>query len=85
MFHESKHESDNCTDLGLRISSPFPDDFGNDHNGLDFQDGTCEQDVSLSELLGHFQGHENYSSEETTYHNNLASERFIFQDTLLVI
>nr|GMD05472.1 protein NTM1-like 9 [Ipomoea batatas] len=83
MFNESKHESDSCTDIGLHISSPFPDDFGNDHNGLDFQDGTCEQDVSLSELLGHFQGHENYSSEETTCQNNLSSEPLILQDTLL--
>ncbi|XP_019170291.1 PREDICTED: protein NTM1-like 9 isoform X2 [Ipomoea nil] len=83
MFHESKHESNSCIDLGLHISSPFPDDFGNDHNGLDFQDGTCEQDVSLSELLGHFQGHENYFSEETTWQNNLSSERLILQDTLL--
>nr|GMD10387.1 protein NTM1-like 9 isoform X2 [Ipomoea batatas] len=29
----------------------FPDDFGNDHNGLDFQDGTCEQEQTSPAAL----------------------------------
>ncbi|KAL9178136.1 hypothetical protein ABFS82_01G105900 [Erythranthe guttata] len=53
--------SHNFNDVG----SPFADDFG---NGFHFQDGTSEQDVSLSELLEGLQHHDNYFSEESTAH-----------------
>lgn len=33
------------------MDSPFADDFGSNHNGFHFQDGTSEQDVSLTDLL----------------------------------
>ncbi|XP_071730628.1 protein NTM1-like 9 [Rutidosis leptorrhynchoides] len=40
-----------CPDLGVLLDSRFANDFGSANNGLDFQDGTCEPDVSLTELL----------------------------------
>ncbi|KAL0331556.1 UNVERIFIED_CONTAM: hypothetical protein Sangu_1701100 [Sesamum angustifolium] len=58
--------SHNYTDSGACIDSPFPDDFGNDPNGLHFQDGTSEQDVSLSELLEGLQNHGSYFHEQLT-------------------
>ncbi|KAL4565336.1 hypothetical protein LXL04_029426 [Taraxacum kok-saghyz] len=39
-----------CPEIGAHLDSRFANDFGT-NNGLDFQDGTCEPDVSLSELL----------------------------------
>lgn len=90
MCHDSRHnqiddkvgstlQSHNDTDMGACIGSPFADDFGNDHNGLHFQDGSSEQDVSLSDLLEVLQKHENYSYEEQTTHENsvVASECFV--------
>ncbi|KAL2545585.1 Protein NTM1-like 9 [Forsythia ovata] len=81
MCHDSTHNqidhkfvsqlpSHNDTDLGACIGSPFADDFGNDHNGLHFQDGSSEQDVSLSELLEVLQKRDNYSYEEPTSQKN---------------
>ncbi|XP_050151836.1 NAC domain-containing protein 14-like [Malus sylvestris] len=54
------------------MGSPFTSDFGNYDNGLYFQDGTCEQDVSLTELLDEF-GNSHYESscEESTSQKNL--------------
>ncbi|KAL0395071.1 UNVERIFIED_CONTAM: NAC domain-containing protein 14 [Sesamum latifolium] len=70
--------SHNYTDSGACVGSPFPDDFGNDPNGLHFQDGTSEQDVSLSELLEGLQNHGSYFHEQSTSDKTLvASERVI--------
>lgn len=44
------------TDIA-RVDSPFADDFGSNHNGLHFQDGTSEQDVSLTDLLDDLRNH----------------------------
>lgn len=60
-------QSHDFTDSGACVGSPFADDFGNDPNGWNFQDGTSEQDVSLSELLEGLRDHEN-SCEESTGH-----------------
>ncbi|KAK9926457.1 hypothetical protein M0R45_023687 [Rubus argutus] len=55
------------------VGSPFTSDFGNYNNGLHFQDGTCEQDVSLTELLDVvFNNHYESSCEESTSQKNLA-------------
>lgn len=55
------------TELGAYMDSPFANDFGSDSNGLHFQDGTCEQDVSLSELLAVLQNnHDDYFYEESS-------------------
>ncbi|KAK4423226.1 protein NTM1-like 9 [Sesamum alatum] len=54
-------KSQSYTDLGACLGSPFADDFGNEQNGLHFQDGTSEQDASLSELLEGLQNRGNYS------------------------
>ncbi|KAG8374499.1 hypothetical protein BUALT_Bualt10G0001200 [Buddleja alternifolia] len=64
-------QSQNYIDLGAHIGSPFADDFGNNPNGLHFQDGTSEKDVSLSELLEGLQNHENYFYEESSNQKNL--------------
>lgn len=49
------------------MNSPFACDFGNDDNGLQFLDGTSEQDFSLSELLDEvFHNHDDCSCEEST-------------------
>ncbi|KAL0446570.1 UNVERIFIED_CONTAM: protein NTM1-like 9 [Sesamum latifolium] len=37
-------KSQSYTDLAACLGSPFADDFGNEQNGLHFQDGTSEQD-----------------------------------------
>nr|XP_043628660.1 protein NTM1-like 9 [Erigeron canadensis] len=42
-------------DIGALLDSRFANDFGSDNNGLAFQDGTCEPDVSLTELLSLYQ------------------------------
>uniref|UniRef100_A0A5B6YH27 NAC domain-containing protein n=1 Tax=Davidia involucrata TaxID=16924 RepID=A0A5B6YH27_DAVIN len=60
------------TELGPYMDSPFANDFGNDHNGLHFQDGTCEQDVCLTELLEALQNHDENSCEESTSQKNSA-------------
>ncbi|KAL0324574.1 UNVERIFIED_CONTAM: NAC domain-containing protein 14 [Sesamum calycinum] len=65
--------SHNYTDSGACIGSPFPDDFGNDPNGLHFQDGTSEQDVSLSELLEGLQNHGSYFHEQLTSNKTLVA------------
>ncbi|KAK4389593.1 protein NTM1-like 9 [Sesamum angolense] len=65
--------SHNYTDSGACIGSPFPDDFGNDPNGLHFQDGTSEQDVSLSELLEGLQNHGSYFHEQLTSDKTLVA------------
>ncbi|KAF2290258.1 hypothetical protein GH714_005674 [Hevea brasiliensis] len=53
-------------DLAHYMDSPYSD-FGNDHNGFHFQDGTSEPDVSLTELLGEvFNNNDEYSAEEST-------------------
>ncbi|KAI3804508.1 hypothetical protein L1987_26107 [Smallanthus sonchifolius] len=47
-------------ELGAYLDSRFANDFGRE-TGLDFQDGTCEQDVCLSELLSLLQnGNESF-------------------------
>ncbi|CAA2972503.1 NTM1-like 9 [Olea europaea subsp. europaea] len=75
--------SHNYTELGACIGSPFPDDFGNDHNGFHFQDGSSEQDVSLSELLEVLQKRHNYSYEEPTNHKHsvMTNECFVPEHT----
>ncbi|KAL7149747.1 hypothetical protein ABFS83_05G061800 [Erythranthe nasuta] len=57
---EGAMQSNGYTDL-------FADDFGDGQNGLNFQDGTSEQDASLSELLEGLQNHDsNYSYEDSS-------------------
>lgn len=55
-------------DLEASIGSPFAADFGYERNGSHFQDGTSEQDASLSDLLEGLQNHGNCSYEESTGH-----------------
>lgn len=62
-------------DLGSLVDSPYGIDFGNDHFGLHFQDGTNEQDVSLSNLLDEvFNNHDEFSCEESKGQKELAIE-----------
>ncbi|XP_073042988.1 protein NTM1-like 9 isoform X2 [Primulina eburnea] len=63
------NDSENC------IGSPFADDFGNDHNGLHFQDGTSEQDASLSDLLEVLQKNDNYLCKESANPEHSAAAR----------
>ncbi|XP_073285677.1 protein NTM1-like 9 [Primulina huaijiensis] len=63
------NDSENC------IGSPFADDFGNDHNGLHFQDGTSEQDASLSDLLEVLQKNDNYLCKESANPEHSAATR----------
>ncbi|KAK4400228.1 NAC domain-containing protein 14 [Sesamum angolense] len=59
-------KSQSYTDLGACLGSPFADDFGNEQNGLHFQDGTSEQDASLSDLLEGLQNRGDYSCVVTS-------------------
>lgn len=52
-------------ELPYYMGSPFANDFGNYQDGLLFQDGTSEQDISLSDLLGD-------SCEESSQRNSVA-------------
>ncbi|GLT64668.1 hypothetical protein SLA2020_371460 [Shorea laevis] len=55
------------------MDSLYGSDFGNDHSGIHFQDGTGEEDVSLSYLLNEvFNNHEE-SCEESIGQNNLVA------------
>ncbi|XP_043712371.1 protein NTM1-like 9 [Telopea speciosissima] len=69
-------QSEMCTGLGLPyMNFPFADDFGKNHNGLGFQDGTSEQDVSISEFLDAvINNQDEYSCEESTSLKNSASK-----------
>ncbi|KAI3689965.1 hypothetical protein L2E82_47937 [Cichorium intybus] len=58
-------------EFGAFLDSRFANDFGSDNNGLGFQDGTCEQDVSLSELLSLLQnGSESFNFKESFTQKN---------------
>ncbi|CAN1779401.1 Protein NTM1-like 9, partial [Linum perenne] len=58
-------------DLGLHFDTHYDNDFGNDLNGFHFQDGTSEQDVSLTELLDEvFHNHDDLSCDETSSEKN---------------
>ncbi|CAI9291001.1 unnamed protein product [Lactuca saligna] len=50
-FESRVADVDKIPEIGAYLDSRFANDFGSDDNGLGFQDGTCEPDVSLSELL----------------------------------
>ncbi|KAI3453286.1 hypothetical protein Pfo_009949 [Paulownia fortunei] len=71
-------QSHSYSDLGACIGSPFADDFGNEQNGFHFQDGTSEQDASLSELLEGLQNHGNYFDEVSTSHKTYVVTRESF-------
>lgn len=62
-----------CPELGAYLDSRFTNDFGSDNNGLDFQDGTREQDVALSELLSLLQDGNECSFKETFGQKNTAA------------
>lgn len=65
-------QPDCYSDLKACVGSPFADDFGNEQNALHFQDGTSEQDASLSELLEGLQNPTNNFSEDSTGHRHSA-------------
>ncbi|KAK4434815.1 NAC domain-containing protein 14 [Sesamum alatum] len=73
------------TDSGACIGSPFPDDFGNDPHGLHFQDGTSEQDVSLSELLEGLQNHGSYFHEQSTGDKTLVAGEGLIPEQINVL
>ncbi|PWA75997.1 NAC transcription factor-like 9 [Artemisia annua] len=52
--------------FGASLDLRFANDFGNDNNGLEFQDGTSEPDVALSELLSLIQNNECYFKESNS-------------------
>lgn len=58
------------TELRVYMDSPFADNFGNDHNGFHFLDGTCEQDASLTELLEVLKNHDELSCEDSNSQKN---------------
>ncbi|KAG5235797.1 NAC family protein [Salix suchowensis] len=59
-------------ELGYFMDSLYASDFGNNQNGYSFQDGTSEQDVSLTELLDDFiNNQDDCSGEETSSWNTL--------------
>ncbi|CAN0840770.1 Protein NTM1-like 9 [Linum grandiflorum] len=58
-------------DMGLHFDSHYDNDFGNDLNGFHFQDGTSEQDVSLTELLDEVFHNDDLSCQEASSDKNL--------------
>ncbi|GLT51018.1 hypothetical protein SLA2020_244660 [Shorea laevis] len=66
--HSHVHE-----DLAPDVDSLYASDFGNEHNGICFQDGTAEQDVPLSDLLYEvFNNHEESCEESTSQKNSVS-------------
>ncbi|XP_052171289.1 protein NTM1-like 9 [Diospyros lotus] len=76
VFEESTCEQVDCkvfsplqmqmeTEMGISIDALLYNDFGIDHNGTQFQDGTGEQDVSF-DLLELHQNNVEYPCEEST-------------------
>ncbi|WCJ26674.1 NAC domain-containing protein 14 [Euphorbia peplus] len=57
-------------DLVNYMGSPYVFDFGDDHNGFHFQDGTSEPDISLSELLG-----EVFNNNDDSMGHKLSSQK----------
>lgn len=58
-------------EIAPQVGSPFPSDFGNGNNALTFQDGTSEQDISLTELLDEFlNNHDDNSFDESASQKN---------------
>lgn len=55
---------------GPFMDSLYASDFGNVHNEIPFQDGTGEQDVSISEILDEFYNNHEDSCEESTCQKN---------------
>ena len=59
-------------ELGYFMDSLYASDFGNSQNGFSFQDGTSEQDASLTELLDDFiNNQDDCSGEEISSWNTL--------------
>ncbi|KAK2664449.1 hypothetical protein Ddye_003023 [Dipteronia dyeriana] len=53
-------------ELAVYMDLPYASDFGNDHHGLHFQDGTGEKDVLFTEFLdGFFNNQDEYSCVES--------------------
>ncbi|GJR58893.1 NTM1-like protein 9 [Tanacetum coccineum] len=50
IFNVDKTKTE-APDIGASLDLRFANDFGSDNNAIDFQDGTSEPDVALSELL----------------------------------
>ncbi|XP_031395175.1 protein NTM1-like 9 [Punica granatum] len=68
----SPDQSHHQEELVPYVGSPFANDFGNDHDGLLFQDGTSEQDISLTELLDEvFNNHDDSCEESTSQKNSV--------------
>lgn len=98
-FYEPNHGQIDCkvfsplrsqyhTELPPYADSPFACEFGNDYNGLNFQDGTDEQDVYLTELLGEvFNNHDEHSCEESTSQKNsvIGSETCLPSDNIFML
>lgn len=68
------------TDLGACVGSPFADDFGNDHNGFHFQDGTSEQDVSFASILDDLENKRNLNEELTSHINPAVTSGNLIHD-----
>ncbi|KAK3228221.1 hypothetical protein Dsin_008083 [Dipteronia sinensis] len=63
-------------ELAAYMDLPYASDFGNDHHGLHFQDGTGEKDVLLTELLDDvFNNQDEYSSVESASQKDSAVGR----------
>ncbi|XP_019056115.1 PREDICTED: protein NTM1-like 9 isoform X2 [Nelumbo nucifera] len=66
--------SQTYTGLELKYMSLLSGDFGN-NSGMDFQDGTSEQDVSISEFLEAVINNPDESGEELTSHKNAVDSK----------
>ncbi|XP_030472110.1 protein NTM1-like 9 [Syzygium oleosum] len=73
------------TEQALFMGSPFACDFGNELDRLHFQDGTSEQDISLSDLFPEVFNNNVDSCEESTSQKNsvLGSEAGFVPDAYL--
>lgn len=67
---ETLASHNNCPISGSCIGSPFANDFGNEQSEMHFQDGSSEQDVSLSQLLEDLQNQGIYLFEDTVRQKN---------------
>lgn len=73
------------TELAQNIGSPFASDFGNDHNGFHFQDGTGEQDAYLTELLDEVFNNECSGEESVSQKNSVVGSETQLSDHVCLL
>ncbi|XP_039050805.1 protein NTM1-like 9 isoform X2 [Hibiscus syriacus] len=71
-------------DLPLCMDSPYANDFGHDQNGYQFQDGSCEQDLSFSLLDAVLNNHDDLCAELNGQKSSFPGTGMPLSDSLFI-